>query len=96
MAVTFSDAITNGCVLVISPNTKQENEGMYLDARVDRKTVPEDWFVYDIRHGDNVYFYSLEPFVLVNHAGSFLTQKAVKMNKKGYHCLCHGAGYTFL
>lgn len=94
--LTFAEALKDGTPLVISQNTKHESKGVYIDARVDINTVPEGWYAYDIRHGDNVYFASLEPHVIVNHAGTFLTTKEVRLNQHNAHCLCHGAGYTFL
>ena len=80
----------------ISPGCKTENNGYFTNLRVDKKTIPSDWYAYDIRSNENGSIAYIEKDdVIVNHAGTFFTQKPIKFNKKGVHCLNHGAGYTF-
>lgn len=87
----MEDAIT----FIVSPGCSTENSGYFTNLRVDRDTLPEGWYAYDIRHGDSGGLWGVEEFVLVNHAGTFLTQQPMKMNAKGFHCLRGGGGYTF-
>lgn len=95
MLISFEVAMHDADVFVVSPGCKTENRGYFTNYRVDRATLPSGWYAYDIRHGDSGNFCALEPFVRVNHGGTFLTQKPIKMNSRGYHSLCKGAGYTF-
>lgn len=97
--IEFSDCgevvMINVCRFTVSPGCKTMNKGYYTVLRVDRDTVPEGWYAYDIRHGDSGGLYSVEDFVLVNHAGTFLTQRPMKMNSRGFHCLRSGGGYSY-
>ena len=45
---------------------------LFTDDRVDRNSIPEGMYCYDIRHGDNVWFATLADHVGVNHAGSVI------------------------
>lgn len=48
----------------------------YIDVRIDRRTVPEGIYVYEVRDTSDDggwYIGNVEDFVLVNHAGTFLT-----------------------
>lgn len=71
----------------------------YMFKRVDKNTVPDGWYAYDIRHGDEGDFCTLEKRVFVNHAGTFLCQQPVKLDvfenpHDGFLNLA-GWGYTF-
>ncbi len=93
--VSFEDALKNADILTLCPDCKTENRGYFTCLRVDRDTVPEGWYAYDIRHGDTGNLCTVEEYVLVNHAGTFLTQRPVMMNKNGYRFLNGRGGYTF-
>ena len=80
----------------LSPGCKTENQGFFTCLRVNRHTVPDGWYAYDIQHGDAGGFCTIENKVLVNHAGTFLTRTPVKMNKDGYRSLSGRGGYTFM
>lgn len=56
---------------------KKEIEGQYCDVRIDRDTIPDGVFAYDIREGDNNYFCTIEPEVVVNHAGTVLFNESI-------------------
>ena len=45
---------------------------LFTDDRVDRNSIPEGKYCYDICHGDNVWFATLADHVGVNHAGSVI------------------------
>ena len=81
---------------VVSPGCKTENVGFFTCLRVDRNTLPPSWYMYNIRHGDGGGLCTIEHNVAVNHAGTFLTRKPIKMNKDGYHSLCGRGGYSFM
>ena len=100
MPIPFNAAIAEDQKFVLSPGCKTENVGYFTNLRVDRKTVPNGWYAYDIRHGDSGSFCTIEPYVIVNHAGTFLTRTKVHMtstgitNKPCRHLSGRG-GYTF-
>lgn len=51
--------------------------GILIDERMQCDDVPSDWHVYDIRHADDDWSepISIEPGVLVNFMGRFLTDQ---------------------
>ena len=60
---------------------------LFGNFRVDRKTVPEGWFCYDLRGSDEDPGMpaTLEPFVAVNHAGTILSPESIWIDpKKGF------------
>lgn len=97
--VNFKEALKDSCGFAISPGCKTENEGFMTMLRVDRDTIPEGWYAYDVR-GLNAP-QTIEPFVGVNHYGTFLTKKEIifprrKTNPNDkYLCLCGRGGYTY-
>lgn len=93
--ISFKEAIKSAEGFVLSPDTKREIRGFFTNCCVDRDTVPEGWYAYDFRHNDSGNLCALEPFVLVNHGGTFLTQQQVTMNANGYRSLKGRGGYTF-
>lgn len=50
----------------------------YLDVRVDKSTLPEGVYAYDVREGE-YYLGSVEDSVLVNHSGTMFTAEPLKM-----------------
>ena len=59
--------------------------GMFTDMRLDRETLPEGKFAYDCRHDDETWgeLCQLQPFVLVNHAGTFVVNAPIPNAEKG-------------
>ena len=51
---------------------KKTIHGIYADLRVDKTTVPAGWHAYDIRDDGDGNFATIEPDVMVNHAGTVL------------------------
>ena len=63
--------------------------GLFTNARIDRDTVPEGWYAYDLRGsdydpGEPV---TVEPSVVVNHAGTILTHEPISFPKEGFRRL---------
>ena len=52
---------------------------LFSDSRMDRSTVPDGWYVYDLRGSDYDpdLISTLEARVIVNYAGSILTPEPV-------------------
>lgn len=57
---------------------------LFTNARVDRDSLPKGYYAYDIRSSDRRDFATIEPFVMVNHTGTILTQQTIKMTKGDY------------
>lgn len=82
----------------MSVNAREENyeyielfgkPGLFTNARIDRDTVPEGWYAYDLRGsdydpGEPV---TVETNVVVNHAGTILTHEPVTIPKEGFRRL---------
>lgn len=56
-------------------------EGLFIDLRVDRKTIPEGWHVYEVRHSDNDWGEPVEIClgVLVNFYGTLLVKEPIEL-----------------
>ncbi len=62
--------------------TPNEYIGYFTNYRIDRKSLPNGWFAYDIRSGEDEYLCTIEQkLVLVDFAGTFLINKKVKFPK---------------
>jgi hypothetical protein len=55
------------------------HDGYFTNERVDRESIPEGWFAYDIRSGEDGEFSTLEENVATNHAGTFLTRDYIEL-----------------
>ncbi|MEA5152752.1 MAG: LPD28 domain-containing protein [Oscillospiraceae bacterium] len=62
---------------------------LFTNARVDRDTVPEGWYAYDLRGSDNDPGepVTVEANVAVNHVGTILIHEPVTIPKSGYRPL---------
>lgn len=62
---------------------------LFTNARIDRGTVPEGWYAYDLRgsNHDPGEPVTVEPKVGVNHAGTILIHEPVTIPKAGYRSL---------
>ena len=60
--------------------------GLFTNARIDRDTVPEGWYAYDLRGSDYDpgVPVTVEPSVVVNHAGTILTHEPISFPKEGF------------
>ena len=58
---------------------------LFSNSRVDRSTVPDGFYCYDIRHSDDDSIpASLELSVKVNHMGTILSQLDFGLKQKSY------------
>lgn len=78
--ITFQKALEEKQPFVVAPGTEREVRGFFTNCRVDKNTVPNGWYSYDIRDGYEGDFCTIEKRVVVNHAGTFLCQKPVKLD----------------
>ena len=58
-------------------------EGLFVDLRVDRKTVPEGYHMYEVRHSDNDWGEPVEigEWIMVNFFGTLLTKEPFELEK---------------
>ena len=89
---TFSKAMENAQEFIVFDSDGNEYRGFWSDIRVDRDTLPEGWNAYDIRERDDDgeedneegwYATIEENYVVVNHAGTFLTQDTLLLPDDG-------------
>lgn len=67
--------VTGDNMLLYSP-TGATYQGVYCDPKIDRSTLPEGYYAYDIRHDDDgcgIFCQLCHNVVIVNNAGSFVT-----------------------
>lgn len=73
--VTFEMAINENQPIEITQfDRKLISKGYFTNARIDRATVPDGWYVYDLREGDDGDFACIESEVFVNHGGTVALQ----------------------
>lgn len=69
-----------------NPEGEPSVRGSFTSMRIDRDTIPEGFYAYDIREADNdseMWFSELKDYVLVNHAGTILTENKVEGSENG-------------
>lgn len=80
MKQTFNEAFNeNQAMLIIKPYGTEIN-GFYSCISVDRETLPDGWYAYDIRHDDNglgIFVELCHNYVIVNNDGTFFTQTKI-------------------
>lgn len=61
---------------------------LFTQCRVDRETVPENLYVYDLRHtdDDDSLIASIEERVIVNHMGTIISKHPIPL-ENGYRDL---------
>ncbi len=94
--ISFEEAIADSCTMnmVISPNCKTRIDGKFTILRVDRNTVPSDWYAYDVIHGDQGGMLMIKELCGANCADTFLTQQKVKIGPTGERYLTGRGGYA--
>ena len=60
-------------------------EVLFTPVRVKRAILPAGVFAYDVREGDDGIFCSIEPIVMVNHAGTILSKHPIELGEN--NCL---------
>lgn len=96
--ITFEEVLkecNNKENFIINPDCSTENKGFFTILRVDRNTLPEGYYAYDIRYGSGGGFCTIEPNVAVDHAGTFITKTPIEMTKGTYRPLSGRGGYSF-
>lgn len=55
---------------------------LFTCMRIDRKTVPDNLYAYDVRHDDDCTgeICQIKSYIMVNHRGTIITDTTIKMN----------------
>lgn len=71
-------------------------KALFTSLRIDRDTVPEGAYCYDIRHADEdgMVAAEIKPYIMVNHMGSILLTEPLEMTDDG--CLILDDGINFV
>ena len=58
---------------------------LFTCLRIDRNTIPDGLYAYDLRHDDDCQgvICEIKPFVLVNHWGTILSKEPIPMSDGG-------------
>ena len=70
--------------------------GLFTNGRVPENALPEGAYKYDIRHGDDGNFCTIENRVIVNHAGTILLKEPLDFDGKDYIDIQGDDGPSFL
>ena len=84
MAVTFDSLLGRNVDVYIIDGI----EAGYIDVRLDRRSVPDGIYVYEVRDTSSDggwYIGNVEDFVLVNHAGTIFSCKPLPMLHPEYN-----------
>lgn len=68
---------------------------LFTCVRVDRDTVPDDLYAYDLRDDCQGNICSVEPHVAVNHWGTVICKQPIEMNEQNY-CRVTEDDYSYL
>ena len=62
---------------------------LFTDSRVDRESIPEGYYAYDLRGCDDDPGYpaTVENHVMVNFTGTVITRTPIELPENGYICL---------
>lgn len=75
---TYEEAMKSDSQKMIIRIDGKEYEGTFSNIRIERKSLPENMYAYDIRHSDDceIFIYELKNgYIWVNHAGTFVTSE---------------------
>jgi hypothetical protein len=61
-----------------------DKPALFSNLRIDRDTVPEGLYAYDIRHGDDGEAATVEKSVSVNHMGTVIMAEALDFGESEY------------
>ena len=59
---------------------------LFTSARIQTNSVPDGWYCYDLRGSDDEPGepVTIEPYVVINHAGSVLTHEKINIPGEGF------------
>ena len=71
---------------------------LFTNMRVDRDTVPQDLYVYEVRHDDDCTgeICEIKPFVMVNHWGTMICKEPIELDPKWNSRFVDKNDYSYL
>ena len=69
-------------------------KGLFTNLRVDRESLPEGFFKYSLREGDDGWLSSVENNVVVNHMGDFVCKQELNLNGQDEYDIFDEYGFT--
>ncbi len=71
---------------------------LFTNMRVDRDTVPQDLYVYDVRHDDDCTgeICEIKPSVMVNHWGTIICKEPIEMDEFWHSKFVDKDDYSYL
>ena len=71
---------------------------LFTNLRVDRSTVPEGLYAYDVRHDDGCTgeICEIKPFVMVNHWGTIICKEPFEMDEYWHSKFVDEGDYCYL
>lgn len=69
---------------------------LFTNGRVTQKELPEGLYCYDLREGESLCFATVEPKVVVNHAGTLITKQPIIFGEEGYIAFDEDSSPNFL
>ena len=71
---------------------------LFTNMRVDRDTVPQDLYVYEVRHDDDCTgeICEIKPFVMVNHWGTMICKEPIELDPKRNSRFVDKNDYSYL
>lgn len=69
----FIETLSSCKPMTLLYTNKKPNKGYFCPERINKLTLPKQWYCYDIRHDRNGYLSTIENHVLIDFAGCFLT-----------------------
>lgn len=71
---------------------------LFTNMRVDRDTVPQDLYVYDVRHDDDCKgeICEIKPSVMVNHWGTIICKEPIEMDEVWHSKFVDKDDYSYL
>lgn len=74
--ISYDEAVKQGQNMTVTSPDGRAFDGQYCDPKLDRMTMPEGVYAYDIRHDDDgcgIFVELCHGYVTVNNAGTFFT-----------------------
>ena len=60
-----------------------EKEGVFTPLRIERESLPEGFYKYSLREGEEALFSQVAGEVAVNHAGDLITKEPLDLGTEG-------------
>ena len=69
---------------------------LFSNGRVSFEDIPKGLYLCDLREGDSIAFATVEPYVVVNHAGTLITKEPIDLGEQLYVVLDDDTAPNFL